>query len=439
MVVELYVDRLVQGGDGIAELNGLKVFVRNAAPGELVRAHIRERKRDYWVAEAVDILQPSPVRIAPACPLFGKCGGCQFQHISYEGQLAIKQQLVIEAMRRVGHLSVPVGEVVAAPAPFRYRNKTQYPVGPGPRIGFYRRATHELVDVPVCLLHPAEFDELRQTISEAAVSSGENGYDEQTDSGNLRHIIIRKSSSAGHLLLTIVTRHSRLNKSFVDRLTQTKRLDGIVQNINPHRTNRILGTTEKLLAGSATSWQTVAGGTFRVSSSSFFQINHQQATALTSEVLRLAEPNGSETVLDLFCGVGLLALLVAPHVAHVTGVELDSGAIADARFNAQALGITNVEFIAADVAEAVTSLPRADLVLLDPPRKGCQPQTISSIAELRPHRIIYVSCNPVTLARDLAMFAQLGYAAKVLVPIDMFPQTYHIETVACLERPTQTR
>jgi 23S rRNA (uracil1939-C5)-methyltransferase len=433
LVVELQVDRLVQGGDGLADLDGLKVFVRQAAPGERVRARVVERKRDYWVAEVVDILDPSPLRVSPRCPLFGVCGGCHLQHISYDGQLSAKRQMVDETLRRVGRLQVPLRDVIGAAGQWRYRNKTQYPVGVGVRIGFFERGSHRLVDVPECLLHPESFDRLRLAVRDAALAAGETGYDERTASGNLRHLVVRQSDPAERLLLTVVTRTRSIDRRLTAALAALEGLDGVIQNINPERTNRILGPEDVVLSGQNRLQQTILGRRFRVSSSSFFQVNPSQAETVCREVLRYIEPKGNEVLIDLFCGVGMLSLLVAPNVGRVIGIELDAGAVEDAVCNAEAMGVQNAQFICGDVAQAIDGVPKSDVVILDPPRKGCEPDTIRRIAGLRPHRVVYVSCNPATLARDLAAFRALGYAAREVTPVDMFPQTYHIEAVACLD------
>jgi 23S rRNA (uracil1939-C5)-methyltransferase len=435
MVVELLIDKLVQGGDGLATLDGMKVFVPFSAPQERVRARIVTRKRDYAVAEIEEVLEPSPLRIAAPCPYFGMCGGCQLQHINYQGQLVVKKLYVNEALQRIGQVFVPVRNVTTEAEPWHYRNKTQYPVGStgnGMAIGFFKRGTHDLLDVPTCLLHPVEFDRLREAIRDILVAAGETGYNEAKHEGNVRHIVLRQGTRDGGLLAIVVTRTPEFDRRAAELIAEQPGLTGVVHSVVPARTNRIMGQQTTVLAGSGHLNQSVLGKTFQVSAPSFFQVNVQQAEELCRKILKHIAPKGDELVVDLYSGVGMISLLVAPFVQQVTAIEADATAVEDAKANAQEQAVRNVEFVCGDVSREISRVASTDVIILDPPRKGCPADTLRRIAALKPKRIVYVSCNPATLARDLATLEQSGYATHEIEPVDMFPQTFHVEVIARL-------
>jgi 23S rRNA (uracil1939-C5)-methyltransferase len=435
MVVELLIDKLVQGGDGLATLDGMKVFVPFSAPQERVRARIVTQKRDYAVAEIEEILEPSPLRVSAPCPHYGVCGGCQLQHINYQGQLVVKKIYVNEALQRIGQVFVPVRNVTTEAEPWHYRNKTQYPVGTVGKemaIGFFRRGTHDLLDVPACLLHPVEFDRLREAIRAILLAAGETGYDESKHNGNVRHVVLRQGICDGGLLAIVVTRTSQFDQRAAELIAEQPGVTGVMQSVVSTRTNRIMGPQTAVLAGSGHLSQTVLGSTFQVSASSFFQVNIQQAEELVRKILKHVAPKGDELVLDLYSGVGMISLLLAPFVQRVSAIEADATAVEDAKANALAQAVRNVEFFCGDVAREIGRVTSTDVVILDPPRKGCPAETLRQIAALKPKRIVYVSCNPATLARDLATLEQSGYTTHEIEPVDMFPQTFHVEVIARL-------
>lgn len=433
--VELFIERIIFGGDGLAQLNGFRVFVPFAAPEERIMAKIVLRKRDYAVAQIEDIIEPSPLRIQPACYYYGRCGGCQLQHISYTGQLVVKKLLINDTLQHLGKIFVPVANIKFQSSQWRYRNKTQYRIGGQENlsIGFYEKRSHRLIDIPVCLLHPELFDSLRQHLYEAIMVSGEKPYDERTHLGNIRHIILRQGSDNG-VLVIIVTRRKKLSPKIVETLASLPQVTGVVQSINPEKTNRILGDETILFYGKDYITQVVLGKKFRISADSFFQVNISQTDELARKVVKMVEPSGFESIVDLFSGVGMLSLIIADKVKKVTGVEIEPGAIADARFNAEVQMAKNVEFFQGDVDKHIASLDTADIVILDPPRKGCNPETLYQIAQLQPRTIVYVSCNPATLTRDLVILEGFGYICQDVEPVDMFPQTSHIEVVTKLVR-----
>lgn len=433
--VELLIDRLTYGGDGIANWNGLKVFVRFAAPEEMVRARIIQKKKDYAVAEIVEIIRPSPLRTQPRCQFYGQCGGCQLQHIDYTGQLVIKKILVNDALQHIGKIFVPVSNIRNPGPAWHYRNKTQYPVRQNGqlKIGFYQKGTHQLLDIPICHLHPSSFNEIRHQLLDIITAVREKPYDEIGNRGNIRHIVLRENYDH-RILVIVVTRTHHLNQRFISAIASLPMVLGVVQNINPDKTNRILGPETIKLSGTDHTFQIILNRKFRISSQSFFQVNPHQAQELCRKLIDLISPQGSETVLDLFSGVGMISIVLAAMVKSVTAVEIESAAINDARFNAEINQARNVTFINGDVNRVIDHLKQADVVIIDPPRKGCDPETLKKVTALNPRTLIYVSCNPATLARDLAILEQAGYRCESVEPLDMFPQTTHVEIITKLIR-----
>lgn len=434
--IELFVERIVAGGTGLANLNGWKVFVPYAAPQERIIAQIVLKKRDYGIARIEDILEPSPFRVPPRCSYYGKCGGCQLQHITYEAQLVIKKQLVNDALQRIGKIFVPVPNINFKSSVWRYRNKTQYPITGDTRkflIGFYRPETHRVIDVTDCHLHPEEFNLLREGALDAFLDAGEVPFNELKHQGNIRHLVLRRGTN-GEILLVVVTRTKELRCRFVDKLKNCPSICGIVQNINPAPSNRILGDTSIVHWGRKFITVKILQKELRVSAASFFQVNQLQTEELCNRVIKAIEPQGDELVVDLYCGVGMFSLMLANRVRRVTGIEIAPEAVEDARFNARNLGIRNAEFIQGDVNYFVNTVENADIIIVDPPRKGCTAETIQRIAALSPRTVVYISCNPATLARDLALLERLNYNCISVDPLDMFPQTAHVEVIAKIIR-----
>jgi 23S rRNA (uracil1939-C5)-methyltransferase len=435
-LIELTVDKIVAGGSGIGHAGDMVVFVPLSAPGDRLRVRVVNRKRNYWQGIVEDIIEPSPLRTQPVCPYYGTCGGCDLQHLSYESQLVVKKLILNDALQRIGKVFVPPDGPLRGESAWEYRNKSQYPVtGPPWRVGFFQRRSHRVVDTGRCMVQSPVMDRIRATVKKRLESSAERAYDEELRSGNLRHVVVKHSRAIGQAALVFVTATNELaaavHSGLADELPE---LVSVVQNVNPEETNRVIGSGWHALAGTACYHDRVLGATLRVSAGSFFQANTPVADLMVKRVLKCLEPDGSETVVDLFCGVGTITLPIAGFVKRVIGIESGASAVEDARFNLESNTIGNVEIVQATSEEGIAKLEAADAIVLDPPRKGCTPALLNGIARVAPRKVIYVSCNPPTLARDLAQLQTLGFAVSEITPLDMFPQTSHVETVVKLVR-----
>ncbi|WP_227738810.1 23S rRNA (uracil(1939)-C(5))-methyltransferase RlmD [Waddlia chondrophila] len=419
-------------GEGVGDLDGFTLFVDGALPGERVFVELTAVKKTYGVGKLLRILERSPDRVDPVCPLFGRCGGCQVMHLNYSSQLERKRQRVVDAFERIGKLmDVEVLPCVPSPLPLKYRNKVQAPIRQkkeGLSIGFYARNSHHLVDVDLCYIHCA----LGQRVYERSVALlKSSGISKE----KLRHLIIKTAVKTEQALVVIVTGTDQ--KKSLARLAeeiqrQCPEVKGVIQNVNPHLHNVVLGKTFEVLSGQGWMEEEILDLRFYVSPASFFQVNPAQAEQLYRQVIDWAELKGGERVLDAYCGVGTLSLLLARKAGRVVGVECVPQAIADAERNASLNCLANVSFVCAEAEKWIQSAERMDLVVLNPPRKGCHPEMIKAIGKMRPTRLIYVSCDPATLARDLAMLQESGYKIDGACPFDMFPQTAHVETVVKL-------
>ncbi len=435
--IKITIDKIAYGGSGIGRYQDMVVFVPFSAPGDELSVTIIEEKKSYWLGEIDTIITPSSFRVQPPCPYFMVCGGCQLQHLGYEFQLSIKKSLVEDALNRLAKLTPVVREPLGMAEPWRYRNKTQFPLGFGKdvQIGYYRRGTHRVINIESCLVHPPEFDRLSEFLRTSIKRAREFIYREKDHTGNLRHIIIRKGFGTGECLLIAVTKTGQLRAGvYNDIRDEYPEIIGVVQNVNPEKTNRILGSRYKTLAGRAFYQEKLLNKKFQVSAGSFFQVNTQQTETALKTILEFMNPSGSEEIVDLFAGVGTIGITVSPLVKRVIGIEIDPNAINDGRENLKLNGVRNMELVAGAAETAISRLNRCDVLLLDPPRRGCTEALLKEIARLAPKKIVYVSCNPTTLARDLSILATSGFQTVAIQPIDLFPHTYHIETIACIEK-----
>ena len=438
--VTLTITDMSTNGEGIGHVEGAALFVAGAIPGDTVEARITWTRKNMGYADCLRILEPSADRTVPACPMAAVCGGCALQDMAYEAQLSLKRSSVENSLRRIGSLELTVPPVIGMEEPVRYRNKTQYPVGRSADgrlvCGFYRRGSHEIIPLEDCLIGSERNAAITARILKFMEAEGIEPYEEKTGLGLVRHILIRESHANGSVLVCLVINGQSLpqGQRLVDSLRELPEITGICLNVNTARNNVILGQEVIPLWGEPCIYDKIGERTFRISPLSFFQINPIQTEKLYAEVARMADLSGHETVLDLFCGAGTIGLYLADKVRELYGVEIVPEAIEDARVNAALNHIENARFSAGASEDIFRDLPSADLVILDPPRKGCEASLIKELADRGQERIIYVSCNPATLARDLKLFAELGYEVKDLRCVDMFPQTMHVETVVLLSK-----
>lgn len=436
----LTIESLGSHGEGVGHLEGYTLFVDGALPGETVEVQMTQRHKRYGRAELLAITEVSPYRVEPPCRLFGTCGGCQLMHLSYAQQLEIKRQRVVDALQRIGKIKgIDVPACLPSPAPLAYRNKIQLPVRQGKAdlaIGLYARSSHTLVEVDACPIHCTLGDTIYQKVSALIKQSGIKAYDPETGQGELRHLLIKSAVHTQQVLVILVTHLESQRKTLPLAKTimeQCPLVKGVVQNINSKNDNVILGTNYHLLAGSGHIQEALGDLLFKVSPASFFQVNPDQALRLYAKAVEFAGLTGDETVLDAYCGVGTLSLFFAKHVKKVIGVECVREAIVDAKENALLNDVRNASFVCQAAEIYIRSLPAVDVVVLNPPRKGCDPVVLQELERLRPKTIVYISCDPSTLARDLAHLVGSGYHLEEIQPFDMFPQTAHVECVAKLE------
>lgn len=443
--IDLPIHGLGHRGEGVGRYDGLVVFVPGAVPGDRVQARVTEVKRGYARAELEGVLEPSADRVTPRCPFFEQCGGCQLQHIAYEKQLELKRQLVIDALTRIGGLAdVLVHLTIGMHTPWAYRNKAQFPIGyQSGRViaGFFAPRSHHIVDIESCDIQHPLGNQLMREVKALAAEYGVPIYNEHTHSGVLRHVIVRVGRGTGEVLAVLVTKDeafphgAEIAQKLMERVPG---LVGVVQNINPERTNVVLGRESKVLAGVGHVTEYLGPFVFKISPASFFQVNAEQTEILYGKVVEYAALSGTETVVDLYCGIGSITLFLAQKAAQVIGIEWVAEAVADAEENAALNDVDNVRFIAGDAAIEMPRLARggvhADVIVVDPPRKGCEEAVLSAMAQMGPKRIVYVSCNPASLARDLRRLHELGYDTLEVQPVDMFPHTAHVECCALLTR-----
>ena len=446
-VVLLEITDLTGGGDGVAKAeDGRVVFVPNTAVGDVIEALIIKVKTKYALGKIKSIVTPSPDRIESDCSVSSRCGGCVFRHISYEKEKQIKYSQVYNSMKRIGGIDFTPDNVVSDDIIKGYRNKAQYPIGTDKSgnviCGFYSRSSHRLVQCDDCCLQPKYFTEIVNIFCRWANEHKLSVYDERSGNGLLRHLYLRHGEANGEIMVVIVINARKL--SYVEEL-QTRliealgdKLKSLQINVNLENTNVVLGEECEVLYGQAYINDTLCGVNLRISPLSFYQVNRRMAEKLYEIAKSYAEPQG-KTLLDLYCGTGAIGLSMVDEAEGVIGVEIVPSAVEDARLNAKNNKIDNAEFLCMDATDAANQLKSrgvtADVVMLHPPRKGCDSELLSTVAlDFKPQRIVYISCNDATLARDCARLAELGYNLVKLTPVDLFPRRGHIESVARLDR-----
>lgn len=427
-------------GLGVARIDGQVVFVHNALRGETCDVLILKVLKNTAFGKVVAVREPSPHRAEPDCPYYGRCGGCDFRHMDYAEELWAKRRRVQDALARLGGSDVTVEEILGAPSPERYRNKSQYPIAPDGAVGFYRARTHQVTDVKACLIQKPQADAAAEAVRQYIRRFAVPCYDEAAGRGLLRHLYVR-TNAAGESLICLLVNGDKLphEAELVDIIRSfVPGTVGVVLGVNTRPGNAILGESYRTLWGADAVTDTLCGLTFRLSVPSFYQVNRDQAERLYEKAVEFAGLTGSETVLDLYCGAGTITQVMARRARRVIGAEIVPEAIEDAKENARRNGVDNVSFFCGDASAVAADFAakgmRPDVICVDPPRKGLVPEVVDAAAAMQPQRIVYVSCDPATLGRDVKRFAEYGYTVRRAVAVDLFPRTAHVETVVLMTK-----
>lgn len=443
-VIQLQIDNMSHQGQGIGRIDDFVVFVEGALAGEKVIVKMDKVKKRYSKAHVIKIIEPSPDRITPQCPKALKCGGCNLQHMSYESQLAYKTQQVKDILKRMGHIDTNVFDTLGMKNPWNYRNKVQYVVGKidgEPIAGFYEKGTHNIISLKECMIDNNISDKATKIILDWMKKYNISIYDRKRHKGLLRHIVTRKSFATRETMIILVINGHKIPKKqqLIDMLLQKEpNIKSIVINKNTKKTNVVLGRENTTIYGRDYITEKIGDIKFLISPSSFFQVNPIQTKVLYKKALEYAGLTGQEIVIDAYCGIGSITLFLAKKAKKVYGIEIVEEAIEDAKQNAKINNIKNTEFYQGKAEEIMPKLYRKGLkpnvIVVDPPRKGCDEKLLNTMVKMNPVRIVYVSCNPATLTRDLRFLEDEGYKTCKVQPVDMFPQTSHIECVAEIHR-----
>lgn len=448
-ILTLRIERLSSDGSGVAHsADGEAVFVPGTAPGDEARVRIVKDCGRYAFGILDELLTPSPDRIPVDCPVAGPCGGCSLRHLDYAAELRAKQESVLDAFRRIGGLEVPVLDILPSPEVDRYRNKVQFPVGVDkngvPCIGFYAGRTHRIVPCPDCKLQPSVLNEIGNALCAFFAQQGIRPYDEQSGKGLVRHIFLRRGAHSGQIMVCLVCTRAKLPHA--EQLCTALRgqfpaISTILLNVNAKNTNVILGSENHILYGPGYIEDTLCGVPVRLGPLSFYQVNTLAAERLYGVAAQYAQLTPDDALLDLYCGMGTIGLSMAEQCRELIGVEIVPEAIESAKANAARMGeavAAKSRFFCADAGQAATQLAaeglHPDIVMLDPPRKGCDEATLSAVVRMAPRRVVYVSCNPATAARDAAWLEKNGYHTEKVQPVDLFPRTKHCECVIALSK-----
>ena len=432
-------------GEGVCKIDNFTIFIPGALENEKVRITIVKINKNYGFGKLLEVIEPSKDRVVPKCGIYKRCGGCQLQHLSYEGQLKFKKSRVEDCMRRIGKLDdFIIHDTIGMENPYRYRNKVQLPVGVGRNqgeinIGFYAQRSHEIIDMETCIIQDETADKVVSLVKQWIKEYNIEVYDEQNNIGIVRNIMLRKAFKTKELMVVVVTRTMEMphKNELIDMLkTNIPGIKSIIQNVNSKLTNVVLSDKCITLYGADTISDYIGDFKFNISPLSFFQVNPVQTEALYNKALEYAGLTGNEIVFDAYCGTGTITLFLSQKAKKVYGVEIVPQAIENAIINAKQNGISNAEFIVGEAEKVIPELiaqgVKADVVVVDPPRKGCGIELLEAISSIKPKRIVYVSCDPGTLARDLGILKVMGYKTVEVQPVDMFPQTAHVEVVTLL-------
>ena len=451
-LIRVTIEDLSSDGLGVGHSDGMAFFIKDTVIGDEVEAKIMKMKKTYGYARMTKLLVPSPDRIEACCPVARQCGGCQIQSMSYPAQLRFKENKVRNNLMRIGKFENPPMEpIIGMDTPFRYRNKAQFPIGysrDGRRIaGFYAGRTHAIIECEDCLLGAEVNQEILETVLSHMEQFQIEPYEEQTGKGLLRHVMTRVGHSTGEIMVCLIVNGTKLphEEALITALTRIPGMASITLNTNTEKTNVIMGRKQRLLWGRPYIEDTIGAVRFRISPLSFFQVNPLQTEKLYGKALEYAGLTGEETVWDLYCGIGTISLFLAQRAKKVCGVEIVPAAIEDARKNAALNGFTNAEFFVGKAEEVLpekykTEGITADVIVVDPPRKGCEESVLTTMIQMQPKRIVYVSCDSATLARDLKYLCENGYTLQKCCPVDMFGNSVHVETVVLLsqQKPDDT-
>ncbi|MCI5493669.1 MAG: 23S rRNA (uracil(1939)-C(5))-methyltransferase RlmD [Lachnospiraceae bacterium] len=454
-VVEVKIEDIGTSGEGIGRYEGMTLFIKDALVGDTVKAGIMKLKKTYGYARLIEIIEPSPDRVTPKCELSRKCGGCQIQALSYERQLTFKEHKIKNNLMRIGGFTEEQIDAVMQPVigmenPYHYRNKAQFPIGTdkdgNPVAGFYAGRTHSIIPVTNCYLGVDVNEQILQIVLAFLRKYQIPAYDEQTGNGIVRHVLTRYGFTTKELMVCIVINADTLPhaEELVAELTKLEGMTSISVNVNKKQTNVILGDTVKTLWGKSYITDYIGDVKYQISPLSFYQVNPVQTKKLYQTALEYAGLTGEETVWDLYCGIGTISLFLAKQAKKVYGVEIVPQAIADAKNNAKINGITNAEFFVGKAEEVYPDVVRqmqergqqayADVIVVDPPRKGCEESLLAAMVQMQPERIVYVSCDSATRARDLKYLCAQGYKLEKVQGVDQFCHTVHVETVVGLHR-----
>lgn len=445
-ILTVTIEDMGHDGEGIGKADGYTLFVKDAVIGDVIEAKIMKAKKNYAYARLMRILEPSPHRVEPVCPMARPCGGCQLQMMDYQEQLRFKQKKIEDNLRRIGGFEqIPMEPILGMEQPFRYRNKAQFPVGTDKEgnlvTGFYAGRTHDIINNRNCYLGVEENRQVLDVVLGWMEKYGVSAYDEKTGTGLVRHILIRYGFKTGEMMVCLVINGERVPKqeALVERLREISGMTSITTSTNQERTNVIMGSKIRKLWGTPYISDYIGEVKYQISPLSFYQVNPVQTEKLYGTALEYAGLDGNETVWDLYCGIGTISLFLAQKAKKVYGVEIVPAAIEDARRNAELNGITNAEFFVGKAEEVLPEMyakgeARADVIVVDPPRKGCDAALLETVVKMQPERIVYVSCDSATLARDLKWLCAEGYELKRIRGVDMFPMTGHVETVVLLSK-----
>jgi len=441
---EIDIKSIGEGGEGIGKYEGMTVFVHGGLPGDIAKVKIIKLKKQYAIGKAVEILKASEFRKEASCPYAYKCGGCQVQHMSYEGQLKMKTQIVQDAVERIGKIDkITISDTLGMACPYHYRNKGQYPIrliDGKVAIGFYRQKSHDLIDIKSCELQKVSNNEILDIVRDFIETYNISVYDENKGKGLIRHLVIRSAKDSNDTMVVLVAQKFEIPNLDVllERLAKLSHIKSIIVNKNSKKGNRIMGFENKTVFGEDKIVDRIGHLKFNISPLSFFQVNAIQTEVLYNKALEYADLKGDENVMDLYCGIGSISLFLAQKAKKVIGVEIIEDAILDARENARINGIENADFYVGKAEEVVPKLVKegvtADVVVVDPPRKGCDETLINTLLEIKPKKIVYVSCKASTMARDIRLLVDGGYELVKGQAVDLFPWTTHVEAVCQLSR-----